>query len=89
MMTISMTISVLAVGSPPEVLEPLQDLTKTAPDDIVLECTINPGDPKAELTWFRKDRQVQQCGVIISATLCLQPDWLLWPWTQNYFFIRV
>ncbi len=52
------SLCLLAVGSPPEVIAPLQDLTKTAPEDVVLECGINPGDPKADITWFRKDRQV-------------------------------
>lgn len=47
-------------GSPPKVLEPLQDLTKTAPEEVVLECSISPGDPKANITWYKKDRQVSE-----------------------------
>ena len=51
-------------------IEPLLDTTKTAPEDIVLECTINPGDPKAEITWFRKDRQVGSFILINTVALC-------------------
>ena len=51
-------IQFILVGKPPLILEDLEDLIKTAPDKAVLECKIEPGDPKAEITWFRKDRQV-------------------------------
>ena len=50
----------VSVGKAPQILEELEDLVKTAPEKVVLECKIDPGDPKAEITWFRKDRQVKQ-----------------------------
>ncbi len=48
------------VGKAPAVLEDLEDLVKTAPDKAVFECKVDRGDPEAEITWFRKDRQVQE-----------------------------
>ena len=70
MAKVQFTLILFSVGSPPEVIEPLLDTTKTAPEDIVLECTINPGDPKAEITWFRKDRQVGSFILINTVALC-------------------
>ena len=52
--------SLISVGKAPKILEELEDLVKTAPEKAVLECKIDSGDPKAEITWFRKDRQVSQ-----------------------------
>ena len=47
-----------SVGSPPEVVEGLVDLTIIAPDKALLECKINPGDPKASLNWFKDAKEI-------------------------------
>lgn len=46
------------VGSPPELLEGLKDTTSLASESAVLSCTIAPGDPKAQILWFFKDKEV-------------------------------
>ena len=47
------------VGSAPELLEPLSDLTVTAETKVKLTCKISAGDPKAKITWYHKDKEVK------------------------------
>lgn len=41
----------LTVGVAPVLLEPLQDIAVVAPNDAILECDIDMGEPEAEIKW--------------------------------------
>jgi len=41
-------------GVPPMILEPLSDVTVIAPNDAVLECDLDLGEPEAEIKWWVK-----------------------------------
>ena len=47
-----------AVGEPPAILEPLSDQVVVSPDDAILECYIDPGDPPAEIHWYKDNKEV-------------------------------
>ena len=49
----------LPVGSAPELLEGLEDLTIISPGKAVLLCDVDLGCPKSEITWFKDDKPVQ------------------------------
>lgn len=48
----------LAVGSPPEVVEPLQNVVMQTPGEAVLKCDITPGDPVADVHWFKDSKEL-------------------------------
>ena len=52
-------ILTIAVGSPPEIIEPLLDMLVVAPEEAHLECDIFPGDPPAKLQWYKNDRELR------------------------------
>lgn len=39
------------VGVPPKILEPLNDVTVVAPNDAILECDLDLGEPESEIKW--------------------------------------
>ncbi|GFS00827.1 titin [Elysia marginata] len=47
-------------GEPPVLLEPLQDIAVVAPNDAILECDIDVGEPEAEIKWFRGKKEVRK-----------------------------
>ena len=47
-----------AVGSPPEVVEPLQNVVVQTPGKAVLKCDITPGDPVADVHWFKDSKEL-------------------------------
>lgn len=50
--------SVLSVGGPPELLEELRDMVALKKDDATLQCSINPGDPRADIHWFKDNKEI-------------------------------
>ena len=48
----------MTVGSGPEVDEDLEDVTATASQEAVLECTILPGDPPAKISWYKEAKEI-------------------------------
>ncbi|KAH9498303.1 hypothetical protein Btru_006488 [Bulinus truncatus] len=48
------------VGVAPILLEPLQDIAVVAPNDAILECDIDVGEPEAEIRWFRGKKEVRK-----------------------------
>ena len=48
-----------AVGTAPEVLEPLSDLTVVSPDKASLTCSINAGEPTATLRWYKNSQELK------------------------------
>jgi hypothetical protein len=46
------------VGAAPEVVKELEDVEVKAPKPLTLECQITPGDPKAELHWFKDNKEI-------------------------------
>lgn len=47
-----------SVGTAPEVEEDLEDTLGNASEDIVLQCTILQGDPKAEFHWYKAAKEI-------------------------------
>ena len=47
------------VGEAPNLLEDLSDLTSNAPDKVTLQCTVNLGDPKGTITWYKDDKKLK------------------------------
>ena len=41
-------------------LEGLQDVTVVAPNDAILECDIDVGEPEAEIKWYRGKKEVKK-----------------------------
>jgi hypothetical protein len=39
------------VGDAPMLLEPIKDVTVVVPNDAILECDIDVGEPEAEIKW--------------------------------------
>ena len=48
----------IAVGSPPEIIEGIQDETIVSPEDAILDCEIRPGDPKAAIHWYKDTKEI-------------------------------
>ena len=48
----------LSVGSPPEILEELEDEAVSLRKKVTLECRVDRGDPKGDVHWFHNDREV-------------------------------
>ena len=46
------------VGDQPEMMEPLKDLTIISPESAVFKARINPGEPRAILTWYKGDKEL-------------------------------
>ena len=46
------------VGAAPEVKKELEDVEVNAPKSVSLECKITPGDPKAEIHWYKDNKEV-------------------------------
>ena len=51
-------VAVRAVGTAPELVEELSDLTIVAPETASLQCTVSPGQPTADIHWFYKDKEI-------------------------------
>ena len=51
-------ILLVPAGKAPHVLEPLMDMTVRAPEPAILECRIDPGEPPAEMHWYRDAKEV-------------------------------
>jgi hypothetical protein len=47
------------VGAAPEVKKELEDTEVKAPKSLTLECKITAGDPKAEIHWFKDNKEIQ------------------------------
>ena len=41
-----------SVGDEPVILEPIQDQTVVAPQTASFTCRLQPGEPRAEVTWY-------------------------------------
>lgn len=50
--------NLVSVGNPPEILEPLLDMLVVAPEEAHLECDIAPGDPPAEIHWYKENKEI-------------------------------
>jgi len=48
-----MFVDMRTAGLAPELLEELNSVRLMAPDKLVLSCRISPGDPTAEVRWYR------------------------------------
>ena len=46
------------VGSAPELLSDMDDATVIAPEDGVMVCQLNRGDPKADIKWYKGNKQI-------------------------------
>ena len=46
------------VGTAPVVEEELEEVKATATESATLQCTILPGDPPAQLHWFKEAKEV-------------------------------
>lgn len=49
---------VCSVGDPPEILQPLKDLTVVAPKSATFQCRIDPGDPEAKVRCFKDSKEI-------------------------------
>ena len=49
-------------GDQPEVMEPLKDLLVISPETAVFQARINPGEPRAKLTWYKDDKELKPNG---------------------------
>ena len=49
----------IVVGTAPEVLEPLNDLTVVSPEKASLACSINMGDPAATVQWYKNSQELK------------------------------
>ena len=47
-----------SVGAAPKVKKELDDLEITAPKTLNLECQISAGDPKAEIHWYKDNKEI-------------------------------
>ena len=45
-------------GKPPRVIEPLLDMEVNAGEDLTLECDLDLGEPKANITWYRDSKEI-------------------------------
>ena len=48
----------LLAGAAPKLLEDLNDATLLAAEKAVLSCRISPGDPPAEMHWYRDGKEL-------------------------------
>jgi len=48
----------MLAGAAPKLLDDLNDATFVAPDKAVLSCRISPGDPAADIHWYRDGKEV-------------------------------
>lgn len=48
----------VSVGKAPEIEEDLEDILTNAEEEVTLECTILPGDPKAEIHWYKEAKEI-------------------------------
>ncbi len=48
-----MLSNTILVGDGPAMMTPLQNITVISPDSAIFACKIAPGEPRAELTWFK------------------------------------
>ena len=39
-------------------MEPIRDVTVVAPTTAVFTCKLSPGDPRADITWYKGGREV-------------------------------
>ena len=46
------------VGNAPALSSDMEDVTVIAPEDGVLECHMTRGDPKADIKWFKENKQI-------------------------------
>ena len=49
---------ILLVGCAPELLNDMKDVTIVAPTAGVMTCELKRGDPKADITWYKDNKQV-------------------------------
>ena len=45
-------------GSKPEVTQHQSDVTVTSPEEAVLTCHVNAGEPRGKVTWLRNGKEV-------------------------------
>jgi titin len=46
-------------GNAPEVISGLEDQVIVAPNEVVLKCGIDVGEPKASITWYKNGRELR------------------------------
>lgn len=73
-----------AAGDKPHIMEPLVDLTVKAPEPGILECMVEPGEPPAEIHWYKDSKEIYQSSkyeITVRGNLCsltindpVQPD---------------
>ena len=47
-------------------MEPLQNITVISPESAVFTCKIAPGEPRAELTWFKGAMELSSNGKYVA-----------------------
>ncbi|XP_023933258.1 titin isoform X1 [Lingula anatina] len=47
------------VGTAPELLSPMSDVTAVMPEKAALSCDISLGEPEAEITWFKDNKEIK------------------------------
>ena len=48
----------ISVGNPPVITSELDDVTVTSPEAVSLQCTVDLGNPKASVEWFKNDKPI-------------------------------
>ncbi len=48
-------------------MEGLSDLAVLAEEEAILTCTISPGDPRADVRWFHKDKEIHPSKTVIMS----------------------
>ena len=47
-----------SVGNAPKIVKGLVDLTKISPEEAIMDCTIDIGEPAAEIKWYKNGKQI-------------------------------
>ena len=54
----NVNVCLFSVGRAPEVNQFLEDITAVAPNSVKFECRIKPGEPSAEIRWFKDAKEI-------------------------------
>ena len=55
------------VGTAPELIEKLKDVTVAAPAEGTMACKINLGEPSADVTWYKNGRDIRPSEKFITS----------------------
>jgi len=47
-------------GKKPKIVTPLKDVKVTAQSTVTLTCDIEPGEPKANIKWYKESREIYE-----------------------------